>query len=145
MYGGTTMALKRETDLGTISVSNLFFAQIIAGSFKLDECKGKVWPATRKGRQIGSPAKFNLSEFANAIEVEESEHQGRMNIECSIIVKFGTSISSICDIIADYTAEMVEQKHGGKPYQITIHVAGVKSKQIAKRNLEVVKTYELEG
>jgi len=139
------MALTRETHLGTISVSNLFFAQIIAGSFKLDGCKGKVWPATKKGRQIGSAAKFNLSEFANAIEVEQSEQPGRMNIKCSIIVKFGTSISAICEAIADYTAEMVEKRHGGKPYQITIHVAGVKSKQIAKRDLEVVKTYELKG
>lgn len=139
------MALSRETNLGTISVSNLFFAQIIAGSFKLDECKGKVWPATKKGRQIGSPAKFNLSEFANAIEVEPAQQEGRMNIECSVIIKFGASIRGICDTIADYTAQMVEKKHGGKPYKITIHVAGVKSKQIAKRNLEVVKTYELEG
>lgn len=139
------MALTRETDLGTISVSNLFFAQIIAGSFKLDECKGKVWPSTRKGRQIGSPAKFNLSEFASTIEVEESEQPGRMNIDCSIIVKFGASISAVCETIADYTAEMVEKKHCGRPYKITIHVAGVKSKQIAKRNLEVTKTYELEG
>lgn len=139
------MALTRETDLGTISVSNLFFAQIIAGSFKLDACKGRVWPATKKGRQIGSPAKFNLSEFASAIEVEPSGYEGRMNIECSVIVKFGTSISSVCETIADYTAEMVQQKHGGKPYRIIIHVVGVKSKQIAKRNLEVTKTYELEG
>lgn len=139
------MALTRETNLGTISVSNLFFAQIIAGSFKLETCKGKVWPATKKGRQIGSPAKFNLSEFASAISVEQSEHQGRMNIECSIIVKFGTSISTICETIADHTAEMVKQRHGDMPYKITIHVTGVKSKQIAKRNLEVVKTYELEG
>lgn len=139
------MALTRETDLGTISIANLFFAQVIAASFKLDACKGRVWPATKKGRQIGSPAKLNLSEFANAIEVEESEQQGRMNIYCSIIVKFGTSISTVCEEIADYTAEMIEKKHGGRPYKITIHVAGVKSKQIARRNLEVVKTYELEG
>lgn len=139
------MALTRETDLGTISVSNLFFAQMIAGSFKQESCKGKVWPATKKGRQIGSPAKFNLSEFASAIEVEPSEHPGRMNIECSVIVKFGTSISAICEAIADYTAETIEKKQAGKPYRITIHVVGVKSKQIAKRNLEVVKTYELEG
>ena len=139
------MALTRENDLGTISVSNLFFAQMIAGSFKTDVCKGKVWPSTKKGRQIGSPAKFNLSEFANAITVEPSGHPGRVNIECSVIVKFGTSISAICEAIADYTAETIEKKQIGKLYKITIHVAGVKSKQIAKRNLEVTKTYELEG
>ncbi|MBR3786378.1 MAG: Asp23/Gls24 family envelope stress response protein [Firmicutes bacterium] len=139
------MALTRETDLGTISVANLFFAQIIADSFKLDACKGKVWPATKKGRQIGSPAKFNLSEFANAIEVEESEHAGHVNIECSIIVKFGVSIGRVCEAIADHTADLVERRHGKRPHQIKIRVAGVKSKQIARRNLEVVKTYEITG
>jgi len=137
------MALTRETNLGTISVANLFFAQMIADSFKLENCKGRVWPATKKGKQIGSTAKFNLSEFASAIEIEESEYVGRMNIECSVIVKFGSSISSICETIADHTAAMVEKKYGGKPYKITIHITGVKSKQIAKRNLEVVKTYEI--
>ena len=139
------MALKRETELGTISVANLFFAQMIANSFKLEACKGKVWPATKKGRQIGGDMKFNLSEFASAIDVEESEFQGHVNIACSIIVKFGTSISALCDVLADDIAMQIEQKHGRKPHNITIHVVGVKSKQIAKRNLEVVKTYELEG
>ena len=139
------MALTRDTELGTISVANLFFAQIIADSFKLEDCKGKVWPATRKGRQIGSPAKFNLSEFANAIEVHESEHAGRVDVEFNLIVKFGTSISSICERIADHTADLIEKRHGNRPHQIKIRVVGVKSKQIAKRNLEVVKTYELKG
>lgn len=139
------MALTRETNLGTISVSNLFFAQMIADSFKLDACKGKVWPATKKGRQIGSPAKFNLSEFANTIEVEESEYPGHVNIECNVIVKFGVSIGRVCETIADHTADLIEKRQGKKPYQIKIRVAGVKSKQIARRNLEVVKTYEIKG
>ena len=139
------MALRRETEIGTISVANLFFAQTIADSFKLEPCKGRVWPATKKGRQIGNTAKFNLSEFANNIEVQESEQKGRMNIEFHIIVKFGTSISSLCELIADHTADLVQQRHGSRPHQIKIRVSGVKSKQIAKRNLEVVKTYGIEG
>ena len=139
------MALKKETNLGTISLSNLFFAQMIADSFKLDACKGKVWPATKKGRQIGSNMKFSLSEFANAIKVEESEVPESIDIEFSVITKFGTSISGICEAVADHTADMVEKRHGKRPHQIKIWVTGVKSKQIAKRNLEVVKTYGIKG
>jgi len=138
------MALTRETDLGTITVSNLLFAQVIADSFKTDTCKGKVWPATKKGKQIGSDMKFNLSEFANVIEVEEMEDSGRINLEFSVIVKFGTSIRTICEAICDDVAQSIGQKHGNKPAQIKVRVAGVKSKQIAKRNVEVTKRYGTE-
>ena len=138
------MILTRETELGTISVSNLLFAQIIADSFKLEGCRGKIWPATKKGKQIGSDMKFNLSEFANAVEIEESLDDGRIDLEFYVIVKFGTSISSLCESIADVIAASIEQKHGSKPRQIKIRVTGVKSKQIAKRNVEVVKRYGTE-
>ena len=139
------MALTRETNLGTISVSNLLFAQIIADSFKLDVCKGKVWPATKKGRQIGTDLKFKLSDFASAIEVEENAEHDGIELTFSLIVKFGTSIRAVSEAIIDDVAEAIEQKHGKKPYRIKIRVAGVKSKQIAKRNLEVVKHYDIEG
>lgn len=135
------MTLARETELGTITVSNLLFAQIIADSFKLDACKGKVWPSTKKGKQIGSDMKFNLSEFASAIEVEERAEEDNIELEFHVIVKFGTSIRTVCEAIADDVAASIEKKQGKKPSQIKIHVAGVKSKQIAKRNLEVVKRY----
>jgi len=138
------MTLSKETELGTISVSNLLFAQIIADSFKLDGCKGKVWPSTKKGKQIGSDMKFNLSEFANTIEIEETPDGESMNLEFFVIVKFGTSIRTVCETIVDNVAESIEQKHGKKPGTVKIHVTGVKSKQIAKRNLEVVKHYGTE-
>ena len=48
------MTLSRETELGTISVSNILFAQIIADSFQQASCRNKVWPSTKKGRQIGN-------------------------------------------------------------------------------------------
>ncbi len=139
------MTLSRETELGTISISNLLFAQVIAESFRIEACKGKVWPAAKKGRQIGSEKKFNLSEFANAIEIEESPYDGRIDIEFSIIIKFGVSISGVCEAAANYIANRIEEKQGKKPHQIKIKVTGVKSKQIAKRNLEVVKRYGIEG
>ena len=138
------MTLSRETELGTITISNLLFAQVIADSFQADGCQGKVWPSTKKGRQIGSDGKFNISEFANNIEVEQEFEGDRVDIEFSIIVKFGTSIRNITDDISDYVAETIYQKQGKKPNQIKIRIAGVKSRQVARRNLEVVKRYETE-
>lgn len=139
------MTLSRETELGTITVSNLLFAQIVADSFKLEGCRGKIWPATKKGKQIGSDMKFNLSEFANTIEVEEVPDDNRFDLEFHVIVKFGTSIRTVCEAVADEVAASIERKHGKKPRQIKIRVTGVKSKQVAKRNVEVVKRYGTEG
>ena len=133
------MTLSRETELGTITISNMLFAQIIADSFKEESCLGKVWPSTKKGRQIGNDGKYNLSEFAGNIEVERSFEGNSVDIEFNIIVKFGTSIANITNDISDYVADTIYKKQGKKPNQIKIRIAGVKSRQVARRNLEVVK------
>ena len=136
------MSLYKENELGKISISNTVFASIIRDGFQLMECKGRVWPASKKGRQIGNETKFNLSDFGNVIETSLDE-DGRLAIEFSIIVKFGTSIKKITDALADYLAENVESFQGSKPAQITIRISGVKSKQIARRNTEVIKRYDI--
>lgn len=135
------MTLSKETKLGTISVSNMLFAQIIGESFTKEYCLDRVWPASKRGRQIGSDAKFSLSDFANHIDVNPSSDGGSFDLEFSIIVKFGTSIRSISEHLADDIAATIEEKTGKKPNQIKIRISGVKSKQIAKRNLEVIKNY----
>lgn len=135
------MTLSRETELGTISVSDVLFAQIIAESFELEPCRDRVWPATRKGRQIGNDQKFSIGEFASHIEVESSFDGESVDLEFSVIVKFGTSIRALTDAMADYIAEEIERKSGKKPCQITVRISGVKSRQTARRSLEVIKRY----
>lgn len=136
------MTISKETELGTISVSNVLFAQIIIESFKQEACRGRVWPATKKGRLLSSGAKVNISEFASCIEVEAGSERDRLDLEFPVVVKFGTSIRSLTDAIADYVAESLQEKTGKKPSQIKIKIAGVKSRQVARRNLEVIRRYE---
>ena len=104
-----------------------------------------MWPSTKKGRQIGSDAKFSISDFAGNIEVEPSFDGDSVDIEFSVIVKFGTSIRKLTDAVADYIADTIYQKQKKKPNQIKIRIAGVKSRQVARRNLEVIKRYGTEG
>ena len=138
------MTLSRETELGTISVSNIIFAQLIAEAFNKDACKGRIWPATRRGRQIGSDQKFSISDFASCIEVEYSDDGENIDIVFSVIVRFGTSIRSLTNALADYVADAICQRQGRKPNQIRIRITGVRSRQVARRNLEVVKSYASE-
>lgn len=139
------MTISKTTELGKITISNLFFAQIIEKSFQEKHCKGRVWPATSKGRQIGNNQKFSLSDFAHEIEVESTADGKNLDIEFSIIIRFGTSIKLVTGIISDYIAKTIEEKQGYKPNQIKIKIVGMKSKQIAKRKLEVIKQYGTEG
>ena len=77
-------------------------------------------------------------------EVERSFEGNSVDIEFNIIVKFGTSIANITNDISDYVADTIYKKQGKKPNQIKIRIAGVKSRQVARRNLEVVKRYGTE-
>ena len=128
------MTVSKQTELGTISVSNLFYAQIIRESFEQESCLGKIWAATRKGRQIGSDQKFSVGEFASHIEAENSFDGAGVDLEFSVIRK-------LTDDVCSYIAETLYEKQGRKPNQIKIHIVGVRSRQTARRSLEVIKRY----
>ena len=104
------MALTRETNLGTISVANLFFAQMIADSFKLENCKGRVWPATKKGKQIGILADMNgcsrekIREVLRRNGISEAELPGKPGrkptAEETEIFKFGDTVEVYAKIFS---------------------------------------------
>lgn len=135
------MTLSKTTELGTISVSDIIFAQIIEKSLKIPECRDKVWAATKKGRQIGNEQKLNISDLAHEIDVEPSADGDSIELTFHVIIRFGAGIKLITDILTEYISETVLQKLGKKPDLIRIRIVGVKSRNIAKRNLEVVKRY----
>ena len=136
------MTISKTTELGTINVSDLIFAQIIERSLRQTGCRDKVWPATKKGRQIGNDAKVSAADIAREIEVEASSDGSNFELTFNVIIKFGAGIRKITDLLTDYISETVLNKHGRKPDLIRIRIVGVRSKNIAKRNLEVVKRYE---
>ena len=136
------MSLHRNTDLGTIKISDVLFAQIIVNSLKQRECLGKAWPATSKGKQIGNDQKFNVTDVASHIVVKHDRESTDVELEFKIIVQFGNSISAITEAVFQYVADSIEQVLGKKPVRIIINVTGIRSKQIARRNIEVIKQYE---
>lgn len=136
------MTIARENQYGKITVSDLLYAEILKDCFQKDECKGKLWPSSQKGRQIGNDSKINVHELASSLILESDENGNNINIEIFVIIKFGVSIKQITTAIADSFAEGIYQFHNVKPKCIKVNITGVKSKAIAKRNLEVIKEYE---
>ena len=138
------MTLSIKNDLGTISISNALFARMIYNGMELPECAGKMWPATRRGRQLGSVPKLNDTELSMNVEVHYNEEQ-KICLEFSVIMLFGAGIRKTTAVLADHIADHIKKYSGRKPAEITINIAGVKSvksKHIAKRNTKVVYRYE---
>ena len=68
--------------------------------------------------------------------------EGTVKIEFSVIMKFGASIRAVTRKVSDYICERVREFLPEEPIQITVDIAGVRSKQVARRNTKTVYRYE---
>lgn len=136
------MAIYKENNYGKISVSDMLYAEILKDCFHKEDYIGKIWPSSSKGRQIGNDNKINKHELASNIIIDSDDNGDNISAEIFVIIKFGISIKQITTDFADSFAEGIASFHGRKPEQIKVYITGVKSKAIAKRNLEVIREYE---
>lgn len=127
-----------KTEQGEILVTKAAMSAIVKES--ADAFEGKVFLTNPKGKFVSSGSRFGYSNEQASVEVECNETYPRVTVY--IAVKFGTSIAAV-------TNEMIEMIHDGfldslgfRPESVSIMVTGTISKNIAKRNIEVVKTYD---
>ena len=115
------MAIIRKTDLGEVKVTDQVVAGIISDIMTDPDMSDRIWPATEHGHRIGKKKwiaeiiDLGDSDLASNIDVS-SDDSGNVTIEFSVIVKFGLSIN----------------------------IAGVKSRQIAKRSTCTIYKYSSE-
>ena len=135
------MSVARENRLGTISLSNAVFAQIIFDGMLQESCADRIWPSTPRGRQVGVIDRFTDSEFSMYINTDRDQ-DGRITLEFSVIVQFGLSIRKLTGMLSDYIADRICELDGDRPSVITINIAGVRSRHKVRRNTKVVYHYE---
>lgn len=135
------MSVARENRLGTISLSNAVFAQIIFDGMLQESCADRIWPSTPRGRQVGVIDRFTDSEFSMYINTDRDQ-DGRITLEFSVIVQFGLSIRKLTGMLSDYIADRISELDGDRPSVITINIAGVRSRHKVRRNTKVVYHYE---
>lgn len=135
------MSVARENGLGTISLSNAVFAQIIFDGMLQESCADRIWPSTPRGRQVGVIDRFTDSEFSMYINTDRDQ-DGRITLEFSVIVQFGLSIRKLTGMLSDYIADRICELDGDRPSVITINIAGVRSRHKVRRNTKVVYHYE---
>ena len=135
------MRMEKRNELGMLYVPNTLISRIIYGGMKLPECAEKIWPATPRGRQIGIVPGLNDNEFAMYISAVMNDI-GEIRLEFSVIVRFGTSIKLMTKVLSDYVADNIMDDFECERLEITINIAGVKSRRKAKRNIKVIHRYE---
>jgi uncharacterized alkaline shock family protein YloU len=98
---------------------------------------GRAVPSDAKGRHIKGDG---ASGSADDAIVDAEFAGGALNAKVYILVRFGSSISKVCEDIDRDFRRAVPGITGAEVGELTIVVKGLLSKNISKRNIEV-KTY----
>lgn len=135
------MTLSKNTELGQITVSNQIFAGILKDAIKSPDCEDKIWLSTKRGKLLSEASRSYISDIAYVIDVNEDVRDGVLSMDVYVITRFGASIKKVVDSMCSYVAEVITKRHGNHPLCINVHVTGVKSKNIARRELLIIKEY----
>lgn len=127
------MNILLQTDLGEISVDKKFFAQKIMSVLMQFRWKGKFMPANNSSKLLSEENKPSIEAFADVLEV--SQTTDGISLSIPIIADFGMPLrSSTAEFIRDVYLEFGKMKV--PIIKITVHIVGVKSKQVAPRNIK---------
>ncbi len=126
------MPISEKTKYGTITITDHIYASIVEDVLEEENFSGIVWVSTKRGKVV--------TDALQSMKIGQAENE--IVISLYIVVKFGISIKKICKEFADRLADKVVDACGNSELRILINVAGIKSKNIARRDVEVVFKYE---
>lgn len=124
-----------ETDLGKITVPKAVVGKIIAQT--VEQFDGKVIISNNKGKVPGFVSKIGGVDDSSSMEISLTE-QG-LDIRVFIVLRFGTSITSVTNKLVNQIHENIEEMTGVKPNSVAVVITGVISKKIAPRHIEVTR------
>lgn len=121
-----------ENELGEIVLTENVVARVVTETAR--SFGGRILFSSQKGKllKVGNTGREHL----NFIEVEETE-DGKVDIRFYVIIRFGTSISSITEELGPAIRENVPKVAGVEVGSLIMTITGVKSKKIGKRSLEI--------
>lgn len=132
------MSLAKTTALGKIIINPSVIPREVRAA--ATPVKEKMFFATSKGKLVASPAKISSGELASNMIFEETED--KINLTFYMIMSFGSSIKNVTETIFDGLEKSLKVLFPTKSGTLTIKIVGVKSKNIAPRDIEVIREYE---
>ena len=131
--------MERVNEKGTIKINKHIFSKIVWDAVGLTE--GKVFSASEKGKLLTGIGGSRPAHGEVADHMTVSESDGTLNIEFFVIMSFGASIQKNTELSLDYVEQKLKVMFPGQSGRILLRVVGVKSKQIALRDIEVERTW----
>lgn len=131
--------MERISTRGIIRVNDNIFGSIVSDA--ISQTEGKAFAASDKGKLLtaiggGRPT---AGEIADHIIIKEIE--GKIYLDCYIIMLFGASIKVTTEKIFNILERRLKELFPAQAGKIKLKIVGVKSKQIAERNLEVEREW----
>lgn len=134
------MAIYRTTEKGKVKISDRFVADLLMDAFGDSCCQGKIWPSTQKGKLIEPGGLFGMGDLHSHIKVSQAK-DGEVTVALSVVVRFGASIQKTTDELGEAIRKRMRQVLGMSGVALQIHVRGIRSRSVARRDVEVEKTY----
>lgn len=128
-----------KTEYGNITVTRHAIGLLV--SKKVKEFNGKVLLSNHKGKIMGIVSKLGRVDEIDNMDITFDEN-GAPDIKIFVIIRFGTSIAKTTNTLIENIHSSVTTVLGQEPAGISVVVAGMISKNIAKRNIEVSKRYD---
>lgn len=132
------MSLNRRTRLGTVTVNDNVIAKIILRA--VEKSDGKLLLPSERGRILGVASRVGVGDILGNFQIQEKEN--KYFLKFSGIIRFGSSIKNVTENVLDLVQEEMQQFFPTQGGEIILHIVGVKSKQIAERDIEVKREYE---
>lgn len=122
-----------KTDLGEISIAKQVIGKIVVDA--VDAFDGKVMISNHKGKISKVAARIGGSDETSQMEITFGE-QG-IDVRLFIVIRFGTSITMVTNQLIDEIHNNISLMMGKEPNSVSVVVAGMISKNVAKRHIEV--------
>lgn len=124
---------KLNTEQGAIRISKSVIGVVIRDA--LADFHKTVYIVNRKGAGIGLFGESYKPNTGNLVEINTEGNE--VEIQVFIIIKFGESIKMTTDKMITAIRGALADRLQIEPQNLTIHIMGVKSKDIAKRNIVI--------
>ena len=131
------MTLTKTTALGDITVNDSVIAKAIIRS--VQTARNKVFLSNQQGRLLGSHSRVSSGDMLDNYIIEEKDEKYRITFH--VVLSFGTSIKNVTQTVLDALEKEMSAmfpEYGG---ELIMKIVGIKSKNIAPRDIEVKREY----
>ena len=131
------MTLTKTTSLADITGNDSVIAKAIIRS--VQTARNKVFVSNQQGRLLGSHSRVSSGDMLDKYIIEEKDEKYRITFH--VVLSFGTSIKNVTQTVLDALEKEMSAMFPEYGCELIRKIVGIKSKNIAPRDIEVKREY----